>query len=144
MKRSEGPIIVEQHFDRLVLDVWNAIVEIDEMRKWYFDNIPDFKAEVGFSTQFLVESGERKFLHLWEVIEVIPTSKLVYSWRYEGFAGDAVSSFEVSGHDDSALLRVTLQVLQDFPEGIPEFTRESAIAGWNYFIKDRLKTYLDG
>jgi uncharacterized protein YndB with AHSA1/START domain len=144
MKRDDSPIIVEQVFDRSVSDVWSSIVEIEEMRKWYFENIPDFKAEVGFSTQFLVKTEEREFLHLWEIIEVVPQSKVVYSWRYKGIVGDSIASFEVSGNDDSALLTVTLQALQDFPSDIPEFTRESCIAGWNYFIKDRLKTYLDG
>jgi len=64
MKKDEAPVVVEQDFNRSVSDVWDAITKIDEMRKWYFENIPDFKAEVGFGTRFVVESGDRSFLHL--------------------------------------------------------------------------------
>jgi hypothetical protein len=71
IKKDEAPIVVEQNFDRSVSDVWNAITDVGEMRGWFFDNIPDFKAEVGFRTQFLVESTDRSLLHLWEVTEVI-------------------------------------------------------------------------
>ncbi len=43
------------------------------MRKWYFENIPAFKPEVGFETQFNVQSEERNFLHKWKVTEVQPS-----------------------------------------------------------------------
>ena len=143
MKKEEAPIVVEQDFDRSVSDVWNAITKIGEMRKWYFENIPDFKAEAGFVTQFVVESGERNFLHLWKVTEVDPQRKVVYNWKYQGIPGDSYVTFEVSGDEKSARLRVTTLVQESFPEDIPEFSRESCLGGWTYFIKDRLKAYLD-
>ena len=142
--KNEDPVVIEQDFNQSVADVWNAIVKINEMQKWYFENIPDFKAELGFCTQFMVESGGRNFLHLWEVTEVIPQKKVVYNWKYEGFTGDSFVSFEVSGNEVSAHLIVTFRVVENFPEGIPEFSRESCIGGWTYFIKDSLKNYLDG
>jgi len=54
MKKNEEPIIVEQTFNTSVDTVWNALTEIDQMRKWYFESIPSFKPEVGFETQFNV------------------------------------------------------------------------------------------
>ncbi len=144
MKKDEAPIVVEQDFDRSASDVWAAVTEIDDMRKWYFDNIPDFKAEVGFAARFVVQSGARSFLHLWKVTEVVPQRKVVYNWKYEGIPGDSVVSFEVSGSKKSARLRVTTLVQEDFPEDIPEFSRESCLGGWTYFIRHRLKAYLDG
>jgi uncharacterized protein YndB with AHSA1/START domain len=143
MKKGEAPIIVEQDFDRSVSAVWDAITKIDEMQKWYFDNIPDFKPEVGFVTRFAVESGGRSFVHLWKVTEVDPQRKVVYNWKYEGIPGDSFVSFEVSGGETSARLRVTALVQESFPEDIPEFRRESCLGGWTYFIKNRLKAYLD-
>jgi uncharacterized protein YndB with AHSA1/START domain len=110
MKKEDPPVIVEQDFDRSVSDVWDAITQIDEMRKWYFENIPDFKAEVGFATQFVVESGNRSFRHMWTVTEVDPHRKLVYDWKYEGLAGDSFVSWEVSGEKKSARLRVSTLV----------------------------------
>jgi uncharacterized protein YndB with AHSA1/START domain len=143
MKKEEAPIVVEQDFDRSMSDVWNAITKIGEMRKWYFENIPDFKAEVGFVTQFVVESGGRSFLHLWKVTEISPQRKVVCNWKFGGLPGDSFVTFEVSGDEKAARLRVTTLVQQNFPEDIPEFSRESCLGGWNYFIKDRLKAYLD-
>ena len=144
MRTHEEPVVVEQEFNRPRADVWNAITKIEEMRNWYFENIPDFKAEVGFCTRFPVDAGDRIFLHLWQVTEVVPQRKVVYNWKYEGHAGDSLISFEVSGDEHSCQLRVTMQVLEDFSEDIPEFTRESCVGGWTYFINERLKAYLDG
>ncbi|HIL94813.1 MAG TPA: hypothetical protein EYG51_02710 [Pseudomonadales bacterium] len=92
----------------------------------------------------MVESSDRSFLHLWEVTEVVPQSKIVHNWKYEEFEGDSNVTFEVSGDDQSANLTVTLEVMADFPDNIPEFTRESGIGGWTFFINDQLKAYLDG
>ncbi len=33
--------------------------------------------------------------------------------------------------------------VEKFPDNIPEFKRESDVAGWNYFIKDSLKEFLE-
>jgi hypothetical protein len=38
---------------------------------------------------------------------------------------------------------VTTKVIEDFPNDIPEFARESCIGGWNYFIKERLDKFLN-
>lgn len=142
MKKEEAPIVVEQDFDRSASDVWDAITKIGEMRKWFFENIPDFKPEEGFVTRFVVESGNRSFVHLWKVTEVDPQRKVVCNWKYEGLPGDSFVTFEVSGDEKSARLKVTALVQEDFPEGIPEFRRESCLGGWTHFIKDRLKAYL--
>jgi len=142
LKKEEAPIVVEQDFDRSASDVWDAITKIGEMRKWFFENIPDFKPEEGFVTRFVVESGNRSFVHLWKVTEVDPQRKVVCNWKYEGLPGDSFVTFEVSGDEKSARLKVTALVQEDFPEGIPEFRRESCLGGWTHFIKDRLKAYL--
>jgi len=48
MRKNDEPIIVEQTFNRSIDTVWNSVTEIDQMRQWYFENIPSFKPEVGF------------------------------------------------------------------------------------------------
>lgn len=79
MKKGDAPIIVEQIYASPVVAVWKAITDIDQMRQWYFDNIPAFKPEVGFETQFNVQSQDRDFLHLWRVTEVIPFQPVTQS-----------------------------------------------------------------
>jgi len=64
MKTSEPPVIVSQNFSQSLETVWNAITDVALMRQWFFDNIPDFKAEVGFQTKFNVKALSRDFLHL--------------------------------------------------------------------------------
>lgn len=142
MKTSDELIIVEETFNADIKAVWNALTEIEEMRKWYFENIPAFKPEVGFKTQFSVKSEERNFLHKWKVTEAEPIKKIKYTWEFEEYHGKSSTTFELCPEGDLVKLILTVDVLEDFPEGIPEFERESCIAGWNYFINDRLKEYL--
>ena len=143
MKRSDDPIIVKEYFDADPASVWNAITELDQMRQWFFENIPDFNPQVGFSVEFDVNAGERIFPHHWTITRV-ETGKLIeYNWNYTGYTGDAIVIFEVIPVNGSTMLRLTNIVTEDFQESIPEFKRESCIGGWNYFIKQRLKEYLD-
>jgi uncharacterized protein YndB with AHSA1/START domain len=143
MRTNDEPIIVEQTFHKSIDTVWNAITEIDQMRQWYFENIPSFKAEVGFETQFNVQSQDRHFLHMWKVTEVVPLKTLTYNWKYEGYQGNSFVVFELFEQNNLTKLRVTHQVLESFPEDIPEFARESGVEGWKYFIRKSLKEFLE-
>ncbi len=49
MSEENTPIIVEQVFNVPASKVWKAITNVVEMRHWFFDNIPDFKPEIGFT-----------------------------------------------------------------------------------------------
>ena len=112
------------------------------MNQWFFDNIPDFRAEVGFCTQFNVNAGERNFLHQWEVTEVIPEKKLSYSWQYSDYEGLGMVHFEIAPTEEGATLHFEMTGLETFDDSIPEFQRESCLGGWNYFLKGNLKDYL--
>jgi len=143
MKKNEDPIIVEQTFNRSVDIVWNAITQIDQMRNWYFANIPSFKPEVGFETRFNVVNEERNFTHLWKVTEVIPGKMIMYNWKYEEYPGNSFVKFELFEENKLTRLRLTHQVLEDFPDDIPEFKRESGVEGWTFFIRKSLKEFLE-
>ena len=143
MKKSEKPIIVVEKFDKSVDKVWAAITDVEEMTKWFFDNIPDFKPEAGFEVEFDVDAGERHFLHQWRVIRAVPKELIEVNWSYEGYSGNAIVSFKLEKLGNQTKLTLTNTVTEDFTEGIPEFERESCIGGWQYFIQQRLKEYLD-
>jgi len=143
MKKNEEPIIVEQTFNTSVDTVWNAITRIDQMRQWYFENIPSFKPEVGFETRFNVQSQDRNFKHLWKVQAAIPGKMITYSWKYEKYAGNSFVKFELFEENKMTKLILTHQVLEDFPDDIPEFKRESGVEGWTFFINNSLKEFLD-
>ncbi len=70
--------------------------------------------------------------------------KIIYNWKYRDYPGDSNVSFELFEEGKCTKLKLTHTVLSDFPEDIPEFSRESCLAGWKYFISGRLKEYVAG
>ena len=142
MKRSESPIIVEAVFENSLESVWSAITDVEKMREWFFENIPSFKPEVGFEVEFNVDAGERSFLHKWKITKVIPRRIIEYNWKYGGYLGDSYVSFNLEHENGLTRLRLIHTTTEDFPEEVPEFKRESGVAGWQYFIKNRLMEYL--
>ena len=143
MKKTDLPISLEFNFENSVKQVWSAITKLDEMVAWYFDNIPDFKPEVGFKTSFLVQSETRKFTHNWEITEVVNLKKLVYNWQYPEYEGDLDVVFELVETPEGTQLKLAVIIKEDFPDEIPEFRRDSCIGGWNYFLDGRLRLYLE-
>lgn len=143
MKVTDPPIIVEQTFNVKQEILWKVITEIDHMHKWFFDSIPSFEPVVGFGTSFILSTGEREFDHTWKIIEVVAGSKIVYDWYYPGYEGRAKVIFELSEEGNATKLVLTNITTEDWQQDIPEFKRESAVGGWNYFIKQSLKNYVD-
>lgn len=142
MKKSDKPIIVEHLFPLPDSAVWKAITDPQEMRQWYFEFLTAFQAQPGFKTQFTISNEGRTFTHLWEITEVIPFKKIACRWEFAEYPGEGLVVFEVFKKEEVTRLRLTSTVIKNFPDDIPEFKRESGVAGWNYFIKERLKEYL--
>ena len=137
------PIIVTEVFNCSLDTLWQAITDRDEMVKWYFDNIPSFKPEVGHKTQFNIHHNGRDFFHIWKIMDVVPKKSIAYSWEYKGYEGSGEVIFNLLRKDDKTHLKLTAKGMESFPQHIPEFRRESCIAGWNFFIKERLKAFLE-
>lgn len=135
-------VVVKQNFEVSTEVLWKAITEHNHMIQWFFENIPEFDARVGFKTQFLIENEGRKFTHLWKIAEVIPKQKIVFNWKYDEYEGEGLVFFELAENEIGALLTVTNKWVGVFPQDIPEFSRESCLGGWEYFINGRLKEYL--
>ena len=57
--------------------------------------LKEFKPEVGFEFEFIVEHEGTKYHHLCRVTEVIPQRKIAYTWRYKGEEGDSLVTFEL-------------------------------------------------
>lgn len=142
MEAAYKPIILEETFDVSIEKLWKALSILEEMKQWYFPNIPSFETIKGFETRFDVHSDERTFPHHWKVTEVIPMKLLAYEWQFDGYPGTGVSTFELSESVGGSKLNFKFDVLERFPNDIPEFKRESGVAGWDYFLRGRLKEYL--
>lgn len=135
-------VIVKQNFEVSTEVLWKAVTQKNQLIEWFFENIPEFEARVGFKTQFLIENEGRKFTHLWEIAEVIPNQKIVYNWKYAEYEGEGLVFFELLENEKGCSLKVTNKWIEEFPQDIPEFSRESCLGGWQYFISGRLKEYL--
>ena len=136
------PFIIERTFNVPVEKVWNAISNKDEMKQWYFD-LPEFKAEVGFEFHFSGGHEEGiQYLHLCKVTEVERNKKLTYSWRYDGYEGNAFVTFELFSEGNSTRLKLTHAGLETFPQTIPDLAAKNFAAGWTQIIGTSLSNYL--
>lgn len=139
---STKPIIVERVFAVSPASLWRALTDVEEMKQWYFD-LPEFRAEVGFKFSFTGgPSPERQYLHLCEVKEVVVEQKLSYSWRYEGYEGDSLVSFELIPQADKTLLRLSHIGLHTFPSNNPDLAKQNFETGWESIVNQSLAEYI--
>jgi len=144
MLKTDPPIIVKQDFNCSVSRLWTAITDASEMRKWMFEQIQSYEPVVNFETSFDLHHEGRLFRHMWKILEVEANHLIKTNWTFEGYPGQSIVSFEISPTDDgSSMLTVTAIALEDFPQDIPEFKRESGLGGWNFLLKESLKDHLE-
>ena len=139
---DNAPIIVETLFNAPANEVWKAITQPQSMKEWYFD-IAEFKALPGFEFKFYGGSEEKKYLHLCEVVEVETAKKLSYSWKYNGYPGDTLVTFELFDEGAKTRLKLTHEGLESFPQDIPDFKKENFGEGWTQIIGTNLKEYVE-
>jgi uncharacterized protein YndB with AHSA1/START domain len=141
---TSQPFVIERTFHAPVAEVWKAITEKELMKQWYFD-LAEFKAEVGFKFQFTGgPSPEKQYVHLCEILEVIPERKLKHIWRYEGYTGNSILTFELFSEEGNTRLKLTHEGLETFPADNPDFAVMNFHAGWNYIINNFLTAFLEG
>ncbi|HEX4851821.1 MAG TPA: SRPBCC domain-containing protein, partial [Puia sp.] len=114
------PYVLERTFDASVSNVWKALTQKELMKKWYFD-LAEFKAEVGFEFTFKGGALPTVYTHFCKVIEVIFEKKLSYTWRYDGFTGNSIVTFELFPEGKKTKLRLTHAGLETFPYDHPGF-----------------------
>ena len=141
MKKDD--VIVEQVYNAPVEKVWKALTDREQMKQWYFD-IAAFKPEVGFEFSFTGQGKDcETYIHLCRITEVVFEKKLVYSWRYEGFEGNSLVSFELFPEGDKTRLTLTHSALETFPSGHPAFLRENFAEGWTHIVQTSLKNFVE-
>ena len=139
---NNEPFVIERTFNASAARVWSAITDRDEMSKWYFD-LEAFRPEVGFAFQFKGgPADDRQYLHLCQVTEVVPGTKLVYSWRYDGYEGISYVTFELIAADGKTTLRLTHSGLETFPANNPDLAAGNFAIGWTHIIGTSLHDYL--
>jgi uncharacterized protein YndB with AHSA1/START domain len=134
-------IIVERTFDAPVTRVWKALTDVEEMRQWYFD-LKEFKLEVGFEFEFVVEHEGTTYHHLCRITEVIPQQKIAYTWRYKGQPGDSLVTFELFDEGKKTRVKLTHTGIETFPK-TPAYARKNFEAGWTAIIGSELKQFVE-
>ncbi len=143
MGGSANPIVAEQTFNAPIEVVWKAITDKDQMRQWFFETMTDFEPESGFETQFDVQCEDQNYPHHWKVTDVIPQKRIAYDWRYGGYPGESTVAWELSQTPNGTKLVLTHEGIETFPQDNPIFSRESTQAGWDYFLHESLKAFLE-
>jgi len=135
------PFVYEKTFDASSSNVWKAITQTELLRQWFW-NVPEFKPQVGFEFGFESQSCEEGNIHLCKVTEVIPGKKLSYSWRYPGYEGDSLVSFELFEEGKNRTrLRLTHAGLETFPRNL--MAKKDIAEGWSYLINTSLQNFLE-
>ena len=136
-------VTLDRTFDAPVEKVWQALTDISKMREWYFPMLEDFKPEVGFTTEFNVVKDGKDYLHIWKVVEVIPNKKISYEWRYGGFPGNSLLTFELTSIDGKTRLVLTHDHLESFEGDIhPALAPSNFLQGWTYFMNIGLPEWI--
>ncbi|HWF45169.1 MAG TPA: SRPBCC domain-containing protein [Candidatus Kapabacteria bacterium] len=137
------PVIVERTLNASIAKVWDAITNNDAMKQWYFQ-LPEFRPEVGFEFEFEGGPPEKSYIHKCKVTEAIPQKKLAYSWRFEGYKGNSVVTFELFPEGDKTKLRLTHSGLDTFVENNnPDLDAHNFAAGWEDIIGRSLKEFVE-
>jgi uncharacterized protein YndB with AHSA1/START domain len=142
-KMLTGVVVVERLLDAPVKKVWDAISNNEAMQKWYF-KLKEFRPEVGFEFEFEGGPPDKSYIHKCKVTEAIPQKKLAYSWRFEGYKGNSVVTFELFPEGDKTKLRLTHSGLDTFVENNnPDLDAHNFAAGWEDIIGRSLKVFVE-
>lgn len=139
---DQSPIVVEKTFNATAERLWKALTDPQEMKKWYFD-LPDFKPEIGCNFEFMGGVEDRQYRHLCTVTDVVPGRKLAYSWRYDGYEGNSMVTFELHPEGATTRLKLTHEGLHTFPQNVADFAKSNFVAGWDSIVNKMLEKYLD-
>ncbi len=135
-------IVVERILDAPIGRVWTALTDVNEMRQWYF-NLKEFKPQIGYEFEFMVEHEGKNYHHLCKITEVIPQKKIAYTWRYKDEPGDSLVTFEIFPDGNKTRLRLTHCGIETFPK-TPAYARKNFETGWTTIIDTELKQFVEG
>lgn len=140
---SSAPFVIERTYNAPIEKVWKALTDNEQLKQWYFQ-FPEFKAETGFEFEFYGgKDPEKPYRHLCKITEVIPGKKLAYTWRYDGYEGNSLVSFELFEEGNQTRLKLTHTGLETFPASNPDFAKENFVAGWTHITGVSLSGFVE-
>jgi uncharacterized protein YndB with AHSA1/START domain len=142
---GKRPFVIERIYNAPVSRVWKAITNKEEMKKWYFEDMDQFKPEIGTEFEFEAGNDEKQYLHQCKVTEVIENKKISYTWKYRDHQGNSLVTFELFPEgSNKTRLKLTHAGLETFPSTTnKDFGKESFATGWEHFIGKQLKEFVE-
>ncbi|HWZ04854.1 MAG TPA: SRPBCC domain-containing protein [Mucilaginibacter sp.] len=138
------PVVVERTYNAPVKSVWEAITDLEKMQQWYFPMLEEFEPEVGFETRFDVVTPDTVYLHIWKIKEVIPFKKISYEWKFGGYPGDSIVSWELFPDGEGTKLILTHTGIETFRGDLhPDLAVNNFVAGWTDLIGTKLREYVE-
>lgn len=121
--------------------VWRVLTTREDILRWFFD-FRGFKPEPGTPFEFVVKHKGMTYHHLCRVVEVVPERKISYTWRYQGYEGNSLVTFELFGAGKKTRLKVTHEGLETFPK-IAAFARKNFEGGWKQLVGKEIKDVVE-
>ncbi|MBP8244199.1 MAG: SRPBCC domain-containing protein [Chitinophagaceae bacterium] len=141
--QAATPIVIERNFKASTAIIWNALTDLSQLKKWYFD-LDGFQPVPGFRFRFAGKgSTGEEYMHDCRILEVIPGKKIAYSWTYENREGYSVVSFELFPDGDQTRLVLTHTGVASFAANGSDFMNESFTQGWTEIIGNQLHLFLE-
>ena len=141
---KDEPVIVERVYNASVESVWHALTDVEKMRQWYFPTLVEFEPEVGFETMFDVPHDGKVFPHIWKVTEVVPNKKISYEWKFGGYPGNSLVSFELFDEEGKTRIVLTHNKLETFRGDLHhDLSKQNFVLGWAQFIGTALKEFVE-
>lgn len=137
---NNEPVTIERTFNMPVEKVWKALTDKEQLRKWYFE-VSDFKPRAGFEFTFEGQKEEKVFIHLCKVTEAAAFKKLAYTWKYKGFEGESLVTFELFPGGNTTRLKLTHLGIETFPSDTNDFSKENFVQGWTNIIGKSLNDF---
>jgi len=141
---KDTAVVLERIFNSPVEKVWKAITDINEMKQWYFPQLETFQPEKDFETKFNVHHEGKDYLHIWKITDVVPMKKISLEWKYAGYPGNSLVSFELFPEGNKTRLVLTHEGIESFmPAKYPELGKKNFTEGWTAFMDKELKEFLE-
>ncbi|MDP2236266.1 MAG: SRPBCC family protein [Bacteroidales bacterium] len=133
-----------QIFDNPIEEVWTALSDEKALKKWFFP-VRDYKFEVGKEFWFYENEDSSNYLHRCRFTEIIPDKLIAYSWEHPSHSkGKSLVTWEFEQQGNQTRLTLTHTGLETFADAGDDFKPENFQFGWDNFVHDVLRLFLNG
>lgn len=128
-------------YDVPVRDLWEAITNASNFKKWYFE-VPHFSTEPNDSFEFYDRSKTHK--HRCTVIACEKEKKFIHTWELpEESKGTTQVSWNLTKLDEThSKLEITHSGIEAFEDGGESMSEQKLQEGWDRIVHVYLRNYL--